>query len=183
MTTPHNSALQGCQGHLWAQRPSGLSCHLQGHRPPTTVGEKHFMAVLGSSAPPSTPQELQGDLDGQSQIYFTSCSAHSQVLPFRGALVQPMLSHHLLEKDNTPGKHTNFLFRTSKLINWFFSLKDQASGPSTSSFAPACWASALHCKVLSGRSPAPGKLQTFHKGRGISDFTATAYLPLTLNLL
>lgn len=34
---------------------------------------------------------------------------HSQVLPFREALVQPMLSHHLLEEDNRPEKHNKIL--------------------------------------------------------------------------
>lgn len=75
-----------------------------------------FMRTLGFSAPPLTPQELWGNLD---RFISHPAVAHSQVLPFRGALVQPRLSHHLLEKDNR--KTHQLSPHNQQTYNFFFS--------------------------------------------------------------
>lgn len=76
-----------------------------------------FMRILGFSAPPLTPQELWGNLD---RFISHPAVAHSQVLPFRGALVQPRLSHHLLEKDNR--KTHQLSPHNQQTYNFFFFL-------------------------------------------------------------
>lgn len=170
MTTPHNSALQSCQGHLWTQTPSGLSCHIQGHRPLTTVGDKHFYESSGVQCPSLNTPKTWGRFGlavTDLSLYFTFCSGPQSAFTLQRT---PRPAHAVI---SSLGEGWQQIRKTHQ-----FSLQNQqtykliifSKGPNlcpqnANCFAPACWTSALHCKVLSGRSPARGKLQIFHKGR------------------
>lgn len=107
---------------------------------------------------------------------------HGQVLPFREALVQPMLSHISWRRITDQKNTTKFSLQSQQTYKVIISPK----GPKL------CPQHQLLCAGLLSLSSALQKLwqiscpwQTprLPQRQGIFDFTATAFLPLTLNLL
>lgn len=179
MTIPHNSALQSFQGHLQAQTPSGLPCHLQGHRAPTTEGDKHFCESSGiQHRSLNTPRSW-----GRFGLAVTDLFHILQWPTVRFYLVQPMLSH-LLEKDNNrPGKHTDFSLQNQQTCKWILFSQGPNLCPQHRLLCSSLLSLSSALQSALGQISCPWQTPNLPQRQGIFDFTATALLPLTLNLL
>lgn len=166
-----------------SQSPDTLCSVLPPPGPQTTNHSGGQAFLRGFNIPSLAPQQLQGDLDRQSQIYFTSCSGPTVRFYPSEKLWSSPCCHIISWRRITDQKNTTkFSLQSQQTYKVIISPK----GPKL------CPQHQLLCAGLLSLSSALQKLwqiscpwQTprLPQRQGILDFTATAFLPLTLNLL